>query len=916
MKYLIYLIMLLFGLMIVSADPWVANFNDCPSSWEGTDCLVGGELVCGYDTGESPALQCSDPSEISAPATNSTTYSTNDNSSFDGGYFINCIDYDSGDPYCDSDGDDDGLFRCERNESCWGDSAYRQTICLANTFNHSVCGDCQAGVRWDCYGDTDCEATSTSDCNNTAVDNTRYDTSTCNTGLEGGASGTCECDPNYFPCDGGTPSAPTLDSDGCEHWTGKSCGGGTGTEEYNECLDATYANCTSTNNLDCDNSDGDSNIFTCNTGGSNNYCEISEGASCLNSTDTGTGGTYEANECYGTTGGNCTSSGTYLDCDDSDGDGNELTCNVGNGCEIQDGGSCTVGTLSGTYDGCSGGQGNCVVTKSYFETGTQTNYSTSAAIALLWGHDWGSGPLMNLTNNNYNNSFGANASGHPFSEALLNCDTIDTDATGRFSCGTDQGGIDTNASNCADGEYLDGDGDCTDFNTTALAALENSTIVRTSTDLSGGKIMTGTGPNTISASLISVDASERFNTCRGISWTGAANVLLNVDPISGVGITVTSGSSAISFDPGPNSRVLLGNESLQWPNADGTDGQVLTTNGSKKLYWSSAAGADNLGNHFATQNLDMMEYSVINATDLRINQSGNINLGASGENISYDGTSVDITSDSAVRLQFGGADKFGVVTSGSQFYDDAIFSTTSQLGFFTSSTYIQAPTSGDLLIRADDYIEINGTNILFPHLTNCDTINTTSDGTLVCGTDATGTGDGTGGWTNSSTQTNTSLHTFIHNDNGLEVWNSQGTPDLILQAYWTGSVDKVLTDGTFAFTGSSASEIGALKGDNSITRFIATNNEYIFELDSTTASDSWKWRNDSGGIDVMEMDMTGHLAIGPSATPDTSRLKVVGNVNITEGNLSVTQINSPNGVPGMCFQEGGGQTNLSFGALC
>jgi len=53
----------------------------------------------------------------------------------------------------------------------------------------------------------------------------------------------------------------------------------------------------------------------------------------------------------------CQCDSGYLDCDASGKD-------TGNGCEVQDNGACTVGSLDGTYDGCT-----CVVDKSYYQTG-------------------------------------------------------------------------------------------------------------------------------------------------------------------------------------------------------------------------------------------------------------------------------------------------------------------------------------------------------------------------------------------------------------------------------------------------------------------------------------------------------------------------------------------------------------------
>src|SRR3990167_1459286 len=146
------------------------------------------------------------------------------------------------------------------------------------------------------------------------------------------------------------------------------------------------ATCT-TNYFQCDGSTTDAD-----------GCEINAGSSCGSGT-----GTIVNNQCYSASAGNCTRSSDYLDCDNDDSDSNTITCNGANGCEIDPGSSCTVGGLSGTYStSCSGGAGVCVVSKSYFETGTNTQYSTNATEHFLWGTDYGLiGDLLRLNNTNY-----------------------------------------------------------------------------------------------------------------------------------------------------------------------------------------------------------------------------------------------------------------------------------------------------------------------------------------------------------------------------------------------------------------------------------------------------------------------------------------------------------------------------------
>ncbi len=92
---------------------------------------------------------------------------------------------------------------------------------------------------------------------------------------------------------------------------------------------------------------------------------------------------------------NCVCDTDYLDCNNDDLDGNTGTGN----CEVHDGGACSVGSLAGTWDGCT-----CEVNKSYFETGTMAEYMTDNP--LLWGMQYGDGPLVQMTSWNASNTGG------------------------------------------------------------------------------------------------------------------------------------------------------------------------------------------------------------------------------------------------------------------------------------------------------------------------------------------------------------------------------------------------------------------------------------------------------------------------------------------------------------------------------
>jgi len=103
----------------------------------------------------------------------------------------------------------------------------------------------------------------------------------------------------------------------------------------------------------------------------------------------------------------CQCDSGYLDCDASGKD-------TGNGCEVQDNGACTVGSLDGTYDGCT-----CVVDKSYYQTGTFTEYFIDLVEgSMLWFKNWGDGATINATDEN-NVTFLVNQSGVYWNDTSL-----------------------------------------------------------------------------------------------------------------------------------------------------------------------------------------------------------------------------------------------------------------------------------------------------------------------------------------------------------------------------------------------------------------------------------------------------------------------------------------------------------------
>jgi len=209
-----------------------------------------------------------------------------------------------------------------------------------------------------------------------------------------------------------TGSFTTTGSGGTDYTcVGTACSGGFITNCYST-LDSSSPFCDNNGDFLCDRNStcynkhvqttctgGSFATSTCSASCTTNYfacdgsttdvdgCEINAGSSCGSGT-----GTIVNNQCYSASAGNCTNGVTKFDCDNDDSDSNTATCNGVNGCEITEGGSCSVGVLAGTYSECT-----CVTTPQNFITLSNTLGSSNATNPLLWGTDYGDGWLMNLT---------------------------------------------------------------------------------------------------------------------------------------------------------------------------------------------------------------------------------------------------------------------------------------------------------------------------------------------------------------------------------------------------------------------------------------------------------------------------------------------------------------------------------------
>lgn len=532
-KILIVLIVVLSTIYIVNADCGVGDancWNDTPSqgpdSYNGISCIAETtDIVCGIN-GDSP--YCADSSSFTFP--NPTVSTTSYTAAYDGGGLINFFDTDGASPYCDNT----AAFWCDRNEACQS-TEFRKTNCTG--FGTYVCGDCRTdgGGYFDCDTDgTPCEidygascGSSTGtynacytvgsggtgnctrnsnrrDCNN---DDSDSNENTCNVGttcevvdnaacVSGssyntalacfGSNGACDCNSGRKDCDNNDGDSNTATgqagSTGCEVVNNAACEYGSSYNTALACVGGLGACDCDTNYKDCNDDDGDadtttgqagsdgceyhynvacaqdaSNTSTCNTcacdsnyldcdgdlasGWGGTGCEINEGSSCGNAT-----GTYAVGECAGS-GGNCTRSGTNLDCDDDDSDSDLYTCNGGlNGCEIEDGGACTAAGLPGTYNGCS-----CEVNnQDIATTGIPVNWS--GALPMLWLSQQGLGASLQI-NHSSGYLFIVNSSGAYYNNVDLSTGATSPNLNDYWNMSNGLLGY-TNLTVCADNEIL------------------------------------------------------------------------------------------------------------------------------------------------------------------------------------------------------------------------------------------------------------------------------------------------------------------------------------------------------------------------------------------------------------------------------------------------------------------------------
>ncbi|MFA7718064.1 MAG: hypothetical protein WC875_05095, partial [Candidatus Absconditabacterales bacterium] len=359
------------------------------------------------------------------------------------------------------------------------------------------------------------------------------------------------------------------------------------------------------------------NVTDYPTGDNNNY-----GASCTARCDTNyldcdEGGIGIGNGCEILDGGTCDAHATYDGC--SLGDGNCVCssgyydCNgdlglSGDGCEVQTNTACTTDQgITGTYNECT-----CVPDQSYFETGTESTYST--ADPLLWGTQVGTGALIKMSN----------ASGEQFtvtnsgaikagSGLVLNADNTAADTT--ISFGNALGAQVIKFNNAtqqfefSDDVHVTGTVETTGGLTVGGAITLNG-VSYTFPDSAGspGHVLTTDGNGTLTwqiddtagSGLGQTEADERYVNIGGDTMTGALVIdnagaepsLVVKGTASGTAIhaedsLTASGTLSVEGVASFQSTLEVNGVTYTFPDSDGTaSGKVLKTDGAGQLSWS------------------------------------------------------------------------------------------------------------------------------------------------------------------------------------------------------------------------------------------------------------------------------------------------------------------------------------------
>lgn len=324
----------------------------------------------------------------------------------------------------------------------------------------------------------------------------------------------------------------------------------------------------------------------------------------------------------------------------------------------------------------------------------------------------------------------------------------------------------------------------TSINTSAQNRIDN--LNTTKLNISDPRFNDTSYINTISNNLQS-NISQTNNYTTSLSIVGrtitmarngladlTANLIDNSILLNFLNITGTFNNAQVGI-------ASINNQSLNTTNS-GTNGQVLTKNGEQFTWADDQTGAGGAGDGTG----GWSNTSTYTSTNYQVNITGNITLGDSekdkaiffyedgsptGESITWNDTTDEFQVSDFLRI-IGGFYSTSLSTTEGGLRSDSDIQTSGTGDNLWLGTNTEANaqtwlgTSGNANFSGQVYANhgnFSSLTIRTATAASCD-LKADTNGTVYCGTDATGvggSGDGTGGWTNTTTVTTTNLNVNV-----------------------------------------------------------------------------------------------------------------------------------------------------------
>ncbi|MDY8137942.1 tail fiber domain-containing protein [Aquimarina sp. 2201CG5-10] len=139
-----------------------------------------------------------------------------------------------------------------------------------------------------------------------------------------------------------------------------------------------------------------------------------------------------------------------------------------------------------------------------------------------------------------------------------------------------------------------------------------------------GWYATAWGTNNIASSMYETTFGAFSTTA-----TGNANTWITTDRLFAIGNGTSTANRSNALTVYKDGTLTI-NDAYNLPNTDGTSGQVLSTDGSGEISWTTVTTTDNLGNHIATENIQLTNNWISNDGEnegIYVATDGNVGIG-------------------------------------------------------------------------------------------------------------------------------------------------------------------------------------------------------------------------------------------------------------------------------------------------